>query len=750
MNKLNFIDIFNKELETEEKETVKLSKVVIPKIQRDYAQGRNDPDTQRIRKRFLDALYEAITNKPITLDFIYGDVDENGIMTPLDGQQRLSTLFLLYWFVAKKEGIEQEEYSFLQKFSYETRYEAREFCECLVKFQPQFNTAKLSEEIENQYWFPLNWKKDPTISSMLVMLDDISEKFKNISNIWEKLKNNAITFYFLPISEMGLTDELYIKMNSRGKPLTKFENFKAELENELKQIDEETAKRIIEKIDRTWTDLLWKYRDSNNLIDDQFLNYFRFICDIICYKNGRTSLGKRTDELDLMEELFSVTNEQVKENIKTLETFFDCWVEINKKATIHEFFASYLSQEHEPKKTKIESQIDIFKDCVTNFNKYFPLNRVILLYAFIVYLLNQNQITQEQLIRRIRVVNNLLNNSKDEMSSSENRTGGNRIPAMIKQVDSIMLNGEINEKIEINFNANQVLEEKEKLVWTMQNPEKSETLFKLEDNPYLEGQIAILGLENELLFDRFNQLFKCNLDKIDCALMSIGNYAQKYGNRYQLGSSKKEEAWSNLFHKSRNQNFNKTKEVLIALLSKKEKINNQFLDEIVKEYLNTCEKNSRYDWRYYYIKYSEFRPGEYGKYWWYNYENKPYEFLVMLTNKKLSDNAYQPFLKAIDRRFKISRDDFNNNRIIGKEYDVTAINNAYVFKEKETDKEIGKLIIEQDENGIDTEDRIAKIRKKLQEKGYIDEEETTENLSAEDNEEIYREAIEKIEKQSYF
>jgi hypothetical protein len=71
-----------------------------------------------------------------------------------------------------------------------------------------------------------------------------------------RLKDKAITFYFLPIKDMGLTDELYIKMNSRGKPLTQFEHFKAELERELRKIDEPTAKRIIKKIDLDWTDML--------------------------------------------------------------------------------------------------------------------------------------------------------------------------------------------------------------------------------------------------------------------------------------------------------------------------------------------------------------------------------------------------------------------------------------------------------------------------------------------------------------
>lgn len=67
---------------------------------------------------------------------------------------------------------------------------------------------------------------------------------------------------------MGLTDELYIKMNSRGKPLTVFEHFKAELEREIRALDEKngqnTADRIVGKIDKSWTDLLWKYRSSGS------------------------------------------------------------------------------------------------------------------------------------------------------------------------------------------------------------------------------------------------------------------------------------------------------------------------------------------------------------------------------------------------------------------------------------------------------------------------------------------------------
>lgn len=55
-----------------------LSCIEIPLIQRDYAQGRDVPKVNYIRERFLGALRKALTNnEPITLDFVYGEIDNN-------------------------------------------------------------------------------------------------------------------------------------------------------------------------------------------------------------------------------------------------------------------------------------------------------------------------------------------------------------------------------------------------------------------------------------------------------------------------------------------------------------------------------------------------------------------------------------------------------------------------------------------------------------------------------------------------
>ena len=214
--------------------------IEIPIIQRDYAQGRIDEN--KIRDKFLDVLYNKIENihETVNLDFVYGRIIHNKLI-PLDGQQRLTTLFLLHWYLATKENKFGEASEKLQKFTYETRISSREFCKALTTNKIDLldidnfideKDKKLSKLIEDKNWFFKSWKKDPTIKSMLNMLDAIHGKFKNSTDLFDKLVCNEkppITFDFLPLNDFNLTDELYIKMNARGKPLTEFENFKSNL-----------------------------------------------------------------------------------------------------------------------------------------------------------------------------------------------------------------------------------------------------------------------------------------------------------------------------------------------------------------------------------------------------------------------------------------------------------------------------------------------------------------------------------------
>lgn len=722
----SFKDLFEMDFLLDE-QPIRLNRIEIPIIQRDYAQGRMDPEIQRVRMRFLGSLYHAILGDPITLDFVYGDLDEEGVMTPLDGQQRLTTLFLLHWYAAKKEQVDSSKFRFLKNFSYETRYSARDFCAYLIDFEPTFQ-GSLSEELIDQAWFPLDWRNDPTIRSMLVVLDAISEIFAETDGIWEPLMKGAITFHFLPIKDMGLTDELYIKMNSRGKPLTRFEHFKAELEHELLKIDEPTAQRILKKIDIDWTDLLWQYRGEDNLIDDEFLRYFRFVCDILTYRRGGSTQGQSTDEFDLLQEFFSSKEEDALSNIGTMEAAFDVWCELNRQGSLDEFFGGILSFEHQVDKVRADSRYDlnIFRDCLYYYAdvmgegaRQFPLGRVVLLYAFWVYLLHRETITSSEFIRRLRVVNNLIQNSQYEISDSETRTGGNRMPAILKQTDSIILDGVIDERITNGFNVHQLAEEALKIEWLKAHPDLAEGLYELEDHDLLFGQIGIVGLEHPEYFGRFSSLFECNWDLVDRALMSIGYYGQRERNgwRFNLGSWGNPTAWKNLFHRSANTGFEGTKGILLELLSRVEAFSDEYLEGIIEGFLKESETSKLFEWRYYYVGYEAFRPGRFGKYLWNwlcNFDEKPYEIWVMWTDKIPRVSSYQPFLKAVDPR------NLKQIRIyLGNRY-IVCMNDSYVMLDAETNLEVKRIPIMQNEQGIDMEDRIQKYLR-LRSEGFFED-----------------------------
>lgn len=332
------------------------------------------------------------------------------------------------------------------------------------------------------------------------------------------------------------------------------------------------------------------------------------------------------------------------------------------------------------------------------------------------YLEHRNDVSEADFARRLRIINNLIQNSEDEISDSERRTSGNRMPTILRQVEEIILTGVVDAAFEKSMNPSQLQEEAEKIAWLEEHPEYAEDLFVLEDHELLQGQIGIVGLEDPEQFVRFRKLFDCDWDKIDCALMSIGFYGQKERNgwRYQLGTSSRRntKAWRALFHRSRNNSgFDETKRILKELLASKEDFSDEYLDFIKEAFIKDCEQDKQYPWRYYYVKYDFFRPGSYGKYSWGSVEETPYLFSVMMTETKWSENTYQPFLRAIDES-RLSRDKMGQYLLCGDKY-IEAVNDGYsvcdTAKEEKEDAEIYRITVTQNEHGIDTENRIEKM-----------------------------------------
>ena len=263
--------------------------ISIPIIQRDYAQGRDDSKAKQIRTEFVADLFTMINDpeKSQDLDFIYGSVKDDHLIL-LDGQQRITTLFLLHWYIAIGTGNLATAKSKLAKFKYENRVTSKEFTHSLLRFSDEIVIQEiegsLSETLFDASWFFSVWKDDPTVKAVLVMLDEIHRVFKAAlsPNLWNMLicsEKPPVTFHFLNMDNFALTDELYIKMNARGQALTEFENLKAWLQGYVNRSDEIClAEDFWLKLDKSWTDVFWKMRPKGSTdVDETYLRFFKTI-----------------------------------------------------------------------------------------------------------------------------------------------------------------------------------------------------------------------------------------------------------------------------------------------------------------------------------------------------------------------------------------------------------------------------------------------------------------------------------------
>lgn len=577
--RLSFFKLFNE----------KKYRIVIPIIQRDYAQGR--ATTADVRNTFLDALFTYLDeNKPNRdLDFIYGSLKEN-VETinfiPLDGQQRLTTLFLLHWYlyqISDDEVKKQEFKSVIQDdsksmFTYETRPSSSEFCNALVCNNIDFNKLLppdrdvngnekgngLSKTIMNCAWFYLSWKSDPTIQSMLTMLDAIHKRFAGHKEFFNRLidkENPVITFLFLNLEDFNLTDDLYIKMNSRGKLLSSFENFKAKMEQYLEEVNparsfllnfEGIEKKVSLKdyfshnIDTKWADLFWNYRKlkshsinkDDNDFDDGLMNFIRIIFTYQYAIRTDVTLKDKDDSLEYllgtnvarkMENYsddfsfytFRDLNAISEDSILYLIDAFDCLSNGNKKAKVR------LSENY-------QSYFDENKTFENVLRHNFESNQErICFHAYLRYLIKYKS-DIGGLNQWMRVVHNLTHpentiiDNASEMASAiksveELLPYGNNILEYLKQ----------NPKISL-FSSWQTQEEKAKAHLITKDDQWRHTIEDLEKHRYFNGQIGFV-LEFAGILEYYDQNADCNWeDELNAQFFdTFSKYAQIAANIFE-------------------------------------------------------------------------------------------------------------------------------------------------------------------------------------------------------------------------
>jgi hypothetical protein len=608
--------------------------VEVPIIQRDYAQGRQDDHAKMVRENILKDIKRAVLREtpqtpPLDLSFVYGKAESKAgkeKFIPIDGQQRLTTLFLLYLYAFRDDESKTEIFN---KFTYKTRVSSRVFLEKLTQKRSSVFVSKLSpsEEIEDSEWFVSGWENDPTIKSVLTMLDDIKAVFNDVENLAQYLSTDneykPVTFKFLEMEDLGMEDSLYIKLNARGKPLTALENFKARLIGRLKELNPDFADKFENSLDVKWTDIFWsRYNESFDL------SYLTFFGVLLMNK------GKCSEDNNWPESLeWSNSLDYEKIDAEIFQTIF--------------LTLNFLTDNHERK----EEACQLVFNAVTEDRTY---KDRLLFHAVTAYIYMAKGVDTGSLKQWIRIIKNLTLNSQIDKYDSyrEIIVEINRLTDNWNSLlDYFAKSGKVD-----HFAQKQIEEERKKaqIIFQSQNSDFANAIYEAEKHPYFSGQIrsalyyAISGKPDIKIFNKYwakiSALFDDSKPKhgdlLRRALLTFGDYTLKVSDYKTLCVDDPKEGESTPSMKRLFSDQNEIVKQLLDTLNSTDPMEEQ-LKRIVDN--STVPKN---DWKYCFINFPDLFSSDWMSKSHLRLREVDGEFIIV-RNKSSSGYNYEVFLSAL-------------------------------------------------------------------------------------------------------
>lgn len=620
---------------------IQVNAIEIPLFQRDYAQGRQSEQARQVRERFIADLCAALDNGPdIHLDFVFGDV-VNATLYPLDGQQRLTTLFLMHCYLAWCQPEAVAAHQSWHAFHYATRPGARSFCQFLTQCRPDMSVEKLSDWLCDQASYLATWKHDPTIQGMLVVLNTLHQHYREQSSeqlfiAWQRLtdpENPAIRFLLLPVAAHQLDNTLYVKMNSRGRPLTEFENFKAELEAMLHKnpaIGGAAVDAFSRSIDTDWADLFWQYRGNNDLIDEECMRYLRFLFEVRAWKRG---LPVHTGHSDLKaltvlsDSLLGCTAPDACADFDWIVRALDIWLEpdangIRKPKAIGALFLQLFTREALNTTTPLRIfnfrdfgeapvGVDMFDACCMLYGtRPWSLAHTVLLYGVMQGVMHDTPLAD--LHPRLRLLRNLIEASRSEIRADATR---NNMPALLAEVETIMAGGTLTTVT--TFNQVQVRNEQAKQALVAAHPTLQDIVYRLEDHELLRGGLTVFELDPTQTAGTFTsraaefpRLFEHSYQLVSAALLAKGHqgrwHLRSSGHRLAyLGAPRQRQAglWEDHWRIRYNEPTHPSSTALMGLLD--DMAAGQSPQDVIDTFVKTPGVVK--DWCYYIAKYEVMR-----------------------------------------------------------------------------------------------------------------------------------------------
>lgn len=628
------------------KELLDKYSVVIPQLQRDYAQGRDE--AKELRVRFLSQILHVLRGEGrLNLDFVYGydkalSPNHHPIFYPLDGQQRLTTLWLLHWYLLPSKPA-AEEREWLLRFSYRTRSSSTRFCQLLVE-----HAAVDVAAIKDQPWYRQSYNADATIAAMLGTLRTIKELVAPEERValWERLcHQRALTFDVIDIKgeEFRLTDELYIKMNARGKPLTSFECYKADLTQALRKLDNlgkpwpykkgqlSYADYFAFKVDNEWLDLF--YHGKIDGLDERMYGFIQNIAKL-CFFLDPENAEKNVNAFTYSD---SVNVFSRQGNAKRLISILDLFEKIQAKQPLRAFFATltpsirFLEEDGKDASASVK---DLFRE---SCDKNASVKNLVLLLALSHYMETYKLVeATEELQDYLRVLRNLL---WEERQLDEMRYRSNvRINSLLTYwswIESLASREQVLDAIKNSGEVFLKKKEKEKkegklhqrVDFILKYPELKPLIGELEDHPLLAGQLGIFDLSKDANeFERqakaFKQIFdpafytRKHTSKLIIRALVASEYPGVQGKNVWGGYRETwffggNGYWRTVLSIKEYEQYEQRKAIrqLLSQFAGGMGDTKERLQRIIDAYLGS-EDAKRRRWRYYFVKYPEFYSGD--------------------------------------------------------------------------------------------------------------------------------------------
>lgn len=359
MNENNSINVIRQTVEDVLK-SGKDNKFVIPDYQRPYAWTEDE-----IRTLFEDIVEFVENNYENKSYYFLGSmvsyINENGEREIIDGQQRITSLFLLLRAIYTKleaSNTKTQEIDYLSKKIEPTIWKTDELNGAVEKENILIESQVINNEGNGILKNILEKGKADAKAS-----DNYSKNYIIFQQLYDGLcKDNALLVYkfinailtrciMLPIStdsrDTALT--IFSTLNNRGLPLSDADIFKAKIYNNLKTKEE--RKNFIDE----WKELDENAKAAGESIQSLFY-YYMFYLRAQADDKKTTTPGIRKFFLDKTERLFD------KEILKKLNKILNIWYVIKRKEEIEE--------EPWSKDINIRKVLDILTSYPNEFWKY--------------------------------------------------------------------------------------------------------------------------------------------------------------------------------------------------------------------------------------------------------------------------------------------------------------------------------------------------------------------------------------------